>query len=196
VRLHEPDGHECRSAVTSGPSPEARRLPDRQFAVVFGAEAVGSRAPCPDGLETSEAAWVDPEHVEHLAVEPGMRIRILDALSTPEAPHLDPTGRSNPHQLEGTLPAHRLSWSNAQNLRTLPGDAPGVLLQAQVLDGNVVVPPVAASLTEWVNHLVDMVRREVSDAAGSGMISLAESEQLLARIILVVDQSLMSGEKP
>ena len=30
VRLHEPDGYECRSAASSGPSPEARRLPDRR----------------------------------------------------------------------------------------------------------------------------------------------------------------------
>ena len=30
MRLHEPDGHECRSAASSGPSPEARRLPDRR----------------------------------------------------------------------------------------------------------------------------------------------------------------------
>jgi len=29
VRLHEPDGHECRSAASSGPSPEAHRFPDR-----------------------------------------------------------------------------------------------------------------------------------------------------------------------
>jgi pimeloyl-ACP methyl ester carboxylesterase len=29
VRLHEPDGYECRSAASSGPSPEAR-LPDRR----------------------------------------------------------------------------------------------------------------------------------------------------------------------
>ena len=29
VRLHEPDGYERRSAASSGPSPEARRLPDR-----------------------------------------------------------------------------------------------------------------------------------------------------------------------
>jgi hypothetical protein len=30
VRLHEPDGYECRSAESSGPSPEARRLSDRR----------------------------------------------------------------------------------------------------------------------------------------------------------------------
>ena len=30
VRLHEPDGCEGRSAASSGPSPEARRLPDRR----------------------------------------------------------------------------------------------------------------------------------------------------------------------
>src|SRR5580693_2552053 len=28
VRLHEPDGYECRSAASSGSSPEARRLPE------------------------------------------------------------------------------------------------------------------------------------------------------------------------
>ena len=30
VRLHEPDGYECRSAASSRPSPEARRLPDQR----------------------------------------------------------------------------------------------------------------------------------------------------------------------
>jgi hypothetical protein len=30
VRLHEPGGYECRSAASSGPSAEARRLPDRR----------------------------------------------------------------------------------------------------------------------------------------------------------------------
>jgi hypothetical protein len=30
VRLHQPGGYECRSAASSGPSAEARRLPDRR----------------------------------------------------------------------------------------------------------------------------------------------------------------------
>jgi hypothetical protein len=34
VRLHEPDGYECRSAASSGPSREARGLPADEVMVL------------------------------------------------------------------------------------------------------------------------------------------------------------------
>ena len=68
MRLHEPDGHECRSAASSGPSPEARRLPDRRGHGPRRSRAAGRRhrnpaRPEPDmrlGLRTSSAYRFHP----------------------------------------------------------------------------------------------------------------------------------------
>jgi hypothetical protein len=42
----------------------------------------------------------------------------------------------------------------------------------------------------WVEELMTLIRAEVRAAAGSGVISAADSEQLLARLGLVIDQAV------
>jgi hypothetical protein len=45
---------------------------------------------------------------------------------------------------------------------------------------------------EWADHLVALLRSEIDHAARRGVISAGESEQLLARLVLVIDQALSS----
>jgi hypothetical protein len=52
------------------------------------------------------------------------------------------------------------------------------------------VTPVPPRRTLWTEELMRLVRAEVDTAVRSGVISAAESEQLLARLSLVVDQAL------
>ena len=50
-------------------------------------------------------------------------------------------------------------------------------------------PPLPA---EWADHLVALLRSEIDLAARRGVINAGESEQLLARLVLVIDQALSS----
>jgi 8-oxo-dGTP diphosphatase len=59
----------------------------QQFAVVLSGEQVGQAAPRGDGIETDAAAWVAPEDLADLAIEPATRVRITDALHE-DGPHL------------------------------------------------------------------------------------------------------------
>jgi hypothetical protein len=54
----------------------------QQFAVCFHAMPVSGH-PRPDRSETRAAAWIEPEQVAELAIHPGMRERIADALGGP-----------------------------------------------------------------------------------------------------------------
>jgi hypothetical protein len=58
--------------------------------------------------------------------------------------------------------------------------------------GNLAVAVRATQRTKWADELVILLRREINDAAGRGLISAGECEQLLARLVLVVDQALAS----
>jgi hypothetical protein len=63
----------------------------------------------------------------------------------------------------------------------------------EVSDGPLVLasqPPLPA---EWADHLVALLRSEIDLAERRGVISAGESEQLLARLVLVIDQALSSG---
>jgi len=55
----------------------------QQFAVCVHAVPVSGRA-SPDGTEMIDAAWIDPDGLEHLPIHPGMRLRIDHALTDPE----------------------------------------------------------------------------------------------------------------
>jgi len=46
--------------------------------------------------------------------------------------------------------------------------------------------------TEWADHLVALLRSEIDLATRRGVINTGESEQLLARLVLVIDQALSS----
>jgi hypothetical protein len=48
----------------------------------------------------------------------------------------------------------------------------------------------------WADDLIDMLRFEVQEAARRAVITTGESEQLLARLVLVIDQALSSTETP
>jgi hypothetical protein len=48
-------------------------------------------------------------------------------------------------------------------------------------------PPLPA---EWADHLVALLRSEIDLATRRGVINAGESEQLLARLVLVIDQAL------
>jgi hypothetical protein len=45
----------------------------------------------------------------------------------------------------------------------------------------------------WVDELVGLLRCEVHDAARRGVITPAESQQLLARLVTVIEQGLSTG---
>jgi ADP-ribose pyrophosphatase YjhB (NUDIX family) len=59
----------------------------QQFAVCFHALAVDGQ-PDPDHEETCEAAWVDPTRLDTMPIHPSMRIRIVQALTEPDTPHI------------------------------------------------------------------------------------------------------------
>jgi hypothetical protein len=46
----------------------------------------------------------------------------------------------------------------------------------------------------WADSLIDMLRFEVEEAARRAVITTGESEQLLARLVLVIDQALSSTD--
>jgi hypothetical protein len=48
----------------------------------------------------------------------------------------------------------------------------------------------------WVDGLVNMLRFEVEDAARRAVMTTGESEQLLARLVLVIDQALSTPDPP
>jgi hypothetical protein len=51
----------------------------------------------------------------------------------------------------------------------------------------------AAQPTAWVDELVGLLRSEVDEAARRGLITAAESEQLVARLVLVIEQGMSTG---
>jgi hypothetical protein len=44
--------------------------------------------PDPDHEETCEAAWIDPTRLDTMPIHPSMRIRIVQALTQPDTPHI------------------------------------------------------------------------------------------------------------
>lgn len=59
----------------------------QQFAVCFHAVPVVGQ-PHPDRHETCEAAWMDPAQLQDLPIHPSMRLRITQALTEPNKPHI------------------------------------------------------------------------------------------------------------
>jgi 8-oxo-dGTP pyrophosphatase MutT (NUDIX family) len=59
----------------------------QQFAVCFHALPVDGQ-PHPDHHETCEAAWIDPARLDTLPIHPSMRLRIDQALTEPNTPHI------------------------------------------------------------------------------------------------------------
>lgn len=60
-------------------------------------------------------------------------------------------------------------------------------------------PPVAAQggrAAAWAEHLAVLVRTEIGDAQRCGVISAGEADQLLARLVLVIDQAVVSRGAP
>ena len=51
----------------------------------------------------------------------------------------------------------------------------------------------APEASVWVDELVGLLRCEVHDAARRGVITPAESQQLLARLVTVIEQGLSTG---
>lgn len=60
----------------------------QQFVVCFHAWAIWGR-PHPDGHETCDAAWFDPEDVASLTLEPGVRRFVQHALAGASEPYLE-----------------------------------------------------------------------------------------------------------
>jgi hypothetical protein len=54
----------------------------------------------------------------------------------------------------------------------------------------VALAPLPSERTVWAEELMNLLRGEVRAAARRGVISAADSEQLLARLGLVIDQAL------
>ena len=64
----------------------------QQLALCFHAVpalADAPEAPCPDGIETKEAAWCAPAALATLVMHPAMRLRVDDAIAAPHRTHLE-----------------------------------------------------------------------------------------------------------
>jgi ADP-ribose pyrophosphatase YjhB (NUDIX family) len=64
----------------------------QQLAICFHAVPTANtpaQHPRPDGIETSAAAWFSTTAARELTMHPAMRLRINDAVSTPQRPHVD-----------------------------------------------------------------------------------------------------------
>jgi 8-oxo-dGTP pyrophosphatase MutT (NUDIX family) len=83
----------------------------QQFAVCFHATLLDGH-PRPDRDETGAAAWVDPEQVVELAIHPGMRERIADALGDPWQPRPDAAPPLRTHG--ATFPSRAVSDNVAE----------------------------------------------------------------------------------
>ena len=94
MRLHEPDGYECRSAASSGPSPEARRLPDRRGHGPRRSRAAGRRHrnPAHDSsrrcasAEDQQCVWLSSglaAGLEHAPTGPGRLSTLLASVAVP-----------------------------------------------------------------------------------------------------------------
>jgi hypothetical protein len=53
--------------------------------------------------------------------------------------------------------------------------------------------PTRSEAASWAEELMAVLRAELDAAAGAGVLSTMESEQLLARLDLVVDQAIGPG---
>ena len=77
--LYTDPGH-----VVRGVDGEVRQ----QFAVVFRGHPSDGEVARADGVETKAVAWVTPDDLTGLAIEPAMRMRIDHALSPTDSPQL------------------------------------------------------------------------------------------------------------
>jgi 8-oxo-dGTP diphosphatase len=59
----------------------------QQFAVCFHALPVDGQ-PHADHDETCQAAWIHPAQIDALPIHPSMRLRIVQALTEPDTPHV------------------------------------------------------------------------------------------------------------
>jgi 8-oxo-dGTP diphosphatase len=59
----------------------------QQFAVCFHALPIDGQ-PHPDHDETCQAAWIGAAEIDALPVHPSMRLRIAQALTEPDTPHI------------------------------------------------------------------------------------------------------------
>jgi hypothetical protein len=48
----------------------------------------------------------------------------------------------------------------------------------------------------WADGLAELVRVEIGDAQRCGVITAGEAEQLLARLVIVIDQAVVSRRAP
>ncbi|MHA6793874.1 hypothetical protein ACVGVM_10260 [Pseudonocardia bannensis] len=74
-----------------------------------------------------------------------------------------------------------------RRLRAVPAGPPDA-----VPDRRVDLAPPLSTVGAWADELMTLLRSEIDAAARAGVISTAESQQLLARLNLVVDQALTS----
>jgi hypothetical protein len=63
---------------------------------------------------------------------------------------------------------------------------------ADVPDGPLALASRPPHPADWADYLVALLRSEIDLATRRGVINAGESEQLLARLVLVIDQALSS----
>jgi hypothetical protein len=92
VRLHEPDGHECPSAASSGPSPEARRLPDRRGHGPRRSRAAGRRHRKPTHDSSRRCASAEDQQCVWLSsgLAAGTRALLPVTAASPRSPRTSP----------------------------------------------------------------------------------------------------------
>ena len=72
-----------------------------------------------------------------------------------------------------------------RHLRAVPREP-----ASRASDRRMALTPVSSGRTLWAEQLMSVVRAEVYAGVRTGVISAAESEELLARLNVVIDQAL------
>jgi hypothetical protein len=82
------------------------------------------------------------------------------------------------------------AWRRRRQLRAVEtlGDT-----RPEVGDRHLTRGPPTPRPAEWGEELANLLRSEIRLAVRRGVISAGESEQLLARLVLVIDQALSTG---
>jgi len=75
-----------------------------------------------------------------------------------------------------------------RHLRAVPPEP-----ASRASDRHMALTPVSSGRTLWAEQLMSVVRAEVYAGVRTGVISAAESEELLARLNVLIDQALATS---
>ena len=125
-------------------------------------------------------------------------------MSDPERPAVDPTRKPLPHrqrqfELPGEQTEHDDRSARGPQVRLVTGAVTGRTTRAAAPVVSAVprltaVPAPLLAVTSptagWVRHLNQVLALEIRVAVTNGVLTAGEAEQLLARLMIVVDQAI------